>query len=456
MIQRTLKQVSSMISIQNDISAFESVSIQGVSIDSRKIEEGHLFVPFNGEKVDGHQFVQKAIEDGASASLWEKSAGEPPTGLPILVVESSLAALQQLARSYREELNIKVVGITGSNGKTTTKDITTSLLSLQYKVQKTEGNYNSHIGLPLTILHLEEDTEVAVLEMGMSGRGEIEELTHIATPDAAIITNIGESHLQDLGSREGITEAKLEIVAGLKDQGLLVYLGDEPLLTDRVPGAIRVETFGKGKQNTMFPTMLKAEGLGTYFQTNVTNEITFFLPLLGHHNVMNAVAGMLVARELGVPLSQAQPALDTVKLTGMRLETLEGVHGTTLINDAYNASPTSTSAAISLLASLNGYNKKILVLGDMLELGEEEEAFHYEIGKKIPFDEVNYVFTYGKLAEKIAEGAKENASAEKVFAFQDKDKLTEKLLSLIEVNDVILAKASRGMKLEDVVDKVKK
>ncbi|MEI5909386.1 UDP-N-acetylmuramoyl-tripeptide--D-alanyl-D-alanine ligase [Bacillus spongiae] len=454
MIKRTLKQIENMITVQNDLSTFSSLEIEGVCIDSRRIEKGNLFIPFKGERMDGHEFVHQAIEDGASAALWEKSAGEPPANLPIIVVDNSLQALQDLARSYRQQLNAKVVGITGSNGKTTTKDIAASLLSLQYKVQKTEGNYNSHIGLPLTILGMEENTEVMVLEMGMSGKGEIAELTHIASPEVVVITNIGESHLQDLGSREGIAQAKLEIIEGLTESGLLVYFGEEPLLVERIRSlSIRAETFGKEKGNTIFPTSLEANQKGTFFSTNITKNQSFFLPILGEHNVLNTMAAMLVAKELDVHLEQAQQALDNVRLTGMRLETVKGAKGETIINDAYNASPTSTRAAIDLLASLKGYHQKVLVLGDMLELGTEEEAFHTEIGNYIPLEEIDYVMTYGPLAEKLAEAANMRGHG-KVFSFQNKEELVQRMKETIQFGDVVLFKASRGMKLEEVVEKL--
>ena len=217
MIRKTLLEVSQMIKIENDIAEFHELEINGISIDSRKIGAGNLFVPFKGEHSDGHRYVEDAIKKGAAAAIWQKDVPNPPEHLPILIVENTLIALQELARSYRNQLDVRIIGITGSNGKTTTKDITANLLSLKYKVQKTEGNYNNEIGLPLTILGLDEDTQVAVLEMGMSSKGEIDFLTQLAQPEAAIITNIGESHLLDLGSREGIAEAKWEIVNGLKE-----------------------------------------------------------------------------------------------------------------------------------------------------------------------------------------------------------------------------------------------
>lgn len=442
-----------MIQVENNISAFENVEISGVTIDSRKIMPGNLFVPFKGEHVDGHRYVEDALKNGASAAFWQKDVPNPPEGLPIIVVEDTLVALQELARSYRSELNVKVVGITGSNGKTTTKDMTANLLALQYKVQKTEGNFNNHIGLPLTILGLEKDTEIAVLEMGMSSIGEIEFLTKLACPSAVIITNIGESHLQDLGSRERIAEAKLEIVKGLTEDGLIVYHGDEPLLRDRMTndeGTALKQTFGRFDMNTLFPTYIKQTDNGSYFKINGI-ETEFELPVLGTHNILNALAAMLVAHYFGISYDKMKAGLATLKVTNMRMELIEGIHGEKVINDAYNASPTSMNAAIELVTSLSGYKRKILVLGDMLELGPEEESFHLAVGKEIDYSKIDYVFTYGKLGEFIAKGAQEVFPEDRVFSFLDKNKLLEELKKYTNKDTLILVKGSRGMKLEEIV-----
>lgn len=442
-----------MIQVENNISAFENVEISGVTIDSRKIMPGNLFVPFKGEHVDGHRYVEDALKNGASAAFWQKDVPNPPEGLPIIVVEDTLVALQELARSYRSELNVKVVGITGSNGKTTTKDMTANLLALQYKVQKTEGNFNNHIGLPLTILGLEKDTEIAVLEMGMSSIGEIEFLTKLACPSAVIITNIGESHLQDLGSRERIAEAKLEIVKGLTEDGLIVYHGDEPLLRDRMTndeGTALKQTFGRFDMNTLYPTNIKQTDNGSYFKINGI-ETEFELPVLGTHNILNALAAMLVAHYFGISYDKMKAGLATLKVTNMRMELIEGIHGEKVINDAYNASPTSMNAAIELVTSLSGYKRKILVLGDMLELGPEEESFHLAVGKEIDYSKIDYVFTYGKLGEFIAKGAQEVFPEDRVFSFLDKNKLLEELKKYTNKDTLILVKGSRGMKLEEIV-----
>jgi UDP-N-acetylmuramoyl-tripeptide--D-alanyl-D-alanine ligase len=458
MIKRTLKQVSEMITIKNDITSFADVEINGVSIDSRKIEKGNLFIPFKGENSDGHKYVEDSLKKGAAAALWQSDVPNPPTHLPIVIVEDCLAALQELAREYRKQLAVKVVGITGSNGKTTTKDMTASILATTYKVQKTEGNYNNHIGLPLTVLGLEEDTEIAVLEMGMSGRGEIEFLTKLASPDAVVITNIGESHLLDLGSREGIAEAKLEILQGLKEGGLAVLHGDEPLLMERInkyKGNVNVQTFGRNDRNDFFPSEITQLEQGNKFKINVSSE-SFELPVLGNHNILNALAAMIIAHYFDVPFNKMNEGLTKVKLTNMRMELVEGVHGEKIINDAYNASPTSMMAAIELVSNLRGYKKIILVLGDMLELGPQEEQYHQQIGEGLNPEKIDLVFTFGKLAERIAEGARSVLGTEKVFSFMDKDELIDKLEQQVTNDSLVLVKASRGMKLEEIVTALQK
>ncbi|WP_284036779.1 UDP-N-acetylmuramoyl-tripeptide--D-alanyl-D-alanine ligase [Neobacillus sp. 114] len=458
MIKRSLKQIAVMVSAQNDIPSELDIMITGVTIDSRKIEPGNLFVPFKGEKVDGHKYVEEAIKKGAGAALWQKDVPNPPQGLPLVIVDDCLAALQELARKYRKELSVKVVGITGSNGKTTTKDMTASLLSLKYKVQKTEGNYNNHLGLPLTVLGLNEDTEIAVLEMGMSGRGEIAFLTKLACPDAVVITNIGESHLLDLGSREAIAEAKLEILQGLRKGGLAVLHGDEPLLMERIhqfKGDVQVQTFGRSDTNDLFPTEITQLEQGNRFKINAFDK-TFDLPVLGTHNILNALAAMLIARYFSVSFEEITEGLKTTKLTNMRMELVEGKHGEKIINDAYNASPTSMMAAIELVSNLQGYERKILVLGDMLELGPQEEQYHLQIGEGLNADKIEFLFTYGQLGSHIASGARNVLGDERVFDFLDKEELIQSLKKYLNGQSLVLVKASRGMKLEEVVKALQK
>jgi len=457
-MKRTLKQVEQMVMGVGLAEKYVNETVQGVSIDTRKITTGNLYIPIQGDRFDGHSFVEKAIENGAVATLWKKNVQNPPVNIPVIFVEDTLEALQTLAKSYRDQLDVKVIGVTGSNGKTSTKDIVTSLLATKFKVQKTEGNFNNHIGLPLTILSLEENTEMAVLEMGMSGRGEIEFLSKLARPNAAIITNIGEAHLLDLGSRDAIAEAKLEIVTGLQDGGVFVYNGDEPLLTNRVPSmnlAAETITFGDARANNYYPTSVTLQATGTYFKMNQDENVAFYLPVLGKHNVYNTLASMAIAKYFGVTWEEMKQGLVTLQMTGMRMEIVKTENGLTIINDAYNASPTAMEAAFHLMNGLDGFSKKIVVLGDMLELGNQEVQFHYEVGKLIDPARISYVFTYGRLGAQIAEGAKINFPNERVKAYDNKEELVKNLQAVVDVKDVVLVKASRGMKLEEVITMLK-
>ncbi|WP_042352515.1 UDP-N-acetylmuramoyl-tripeptide--D-alanyl-D-alanine ligase [Bacillus massiliigorillae] len=454
MIKRTLEQIASMIGLDSMKQRTELIS--GVAIDSRKVKKGNLFVPFQGENTDGHAYVASAIANGAGAALWQKDVPNPPADLPILLVDDTLEALQKLAESYLQQVSPKVVGVTGSNGKTTTKDMIASLLSQKYSVHKTEGNYNNHLGLPLTILGMTEETEVAVLEMGMSGRGEIELLSKLAKPDIAVITNIGEAHLLDLGSREGIAEAKLEITTGLKENGVMIYHGDEPLLHSKLSQSQwKTCSFGREQSNTIYPLTIESGQDQTTFSTNLYNE-AFVLPVLGNHNVLNALAAILVARELEVDSSAIAKGLVDLKVTNMRMEMVDGKQGEKIINDAYNASPTSMKAAIDLVVELKGFGQKYLVLGDMLELGPDEIQFHRTIGESLKQGTIDQLFTFGTLAKYIAEGAKTVLGEDCVHAFLDKQALIQELKQRTQKNDLVLVKASRGMKLEEVVQELQK
>ncbi|MFS0784390.1 UDP-N-acetylmuramoyl-tripeptide--D-alanyl-D-alanine ligase [Bacillus sp. 1P06AnD] len=449
MIKRTLKQIADMLDVE--CPEFQDRNICGVTIDSRKIQNGQLFVPFSGAHTDGHDHIVQAIEDGAGAALWKKDRPNPPEGLPLLFVDDPLEALQTLAEAYLKETSAKVIGITGSNGKTTTKDMTASLLAQKYKVHKTDGNFNNHLGMPLTILSMDEDTEIAVLEMGMSSKGEIELLSRLAKPSVAIITNIGESHLLDLGSREAIAEAKLEITTGLQKDGMLIYHGDEPLLQEKLVGSEwNCLSFGRSDHNSMYALQIETDKDHTVFTSNLYPE-EISIPILGNHNVLNAMAAILAARQFGIELPEIRKGLSELKVTTMRMEMVEGKKGEKIINDAYNASPTAMRAAIDLVCALKGFERKILVLGDMLELGPEEIEFHRMIGQSIRHKAIDQLFTYGELGAYIAEGAKEEIGEQNVYAFQDKKALIEELQKQVKKNDLLLVKASRGMKLEEVV-----
>ncbi|WP_054027963.1 UDP-N-acetylmuramoyl-tripeptide--D-alanyl-D-alanine ligase [Bacillus sp. FJAT-28004] len=465
MIKRTIKQIAEMSGAKwNGNNA--DLNITGVTTDSRQAAAGQLFVPLVGELFDGHAYLEQAIANGAVAALWQKGREVPATleGVPLLIVGDTLVALQRLATAYRSELVTRVVGITGSNGKTTTKDMAAAILGTSYKVHKTEGNLNNHIGLPLTVLQLDEDTEVAVLEMGMSGFGEIELLTKIAQPDAAIITNIGDAHLLHLGSRAGIAKAKLEIALGLSEDGLLLFNGDEPLLEAELersilPAGIVRRTFGLAQQNEWSATDIIIESEAVTF-TAVYNGTasglgTVRIPVPGQHNVSNALAAIAIGRFFGVPAAKIIEGLSNLKLTGMRIQPVRAFNGAMILNDAYNANPTAVRAAIDLVEQLDGYSRKWIVLGDMLELGPEEQALHFEIGAYITPSKADTVLTFGPLAKHIAEGVKSrfpNAAAKDAIKhFEDKEELALWLRGQMQPTDIVLIKGSRGMQMEQIV-----
>ncbi|MEC0229731.1 UDP-N-acetylmuramoyl-tripeptide--D-alanyl-D-alanine ligase [Paenibacillus alba] len=463
MIQRTLEQIAVMLGSEVSGGA-GAAQVTGVSTDTRSIQASSLFVPLIGENFDGHSYVQEAYAKGASAILWQDNHGAAPIGIPHIRVADTLTALQQLAKAYCKQLPVRIIGITGSNGKTTTKDLVAAVLGSTYEVHKTKGNLNNHIGLPLTLLQLEETTQFAVVEMGMSGRGEIELLSDLAEPEAAIITMIGESHLLQLGSRDEIARAKAEIASGMPKDGLLIYNGDEPLieqaLAERGLGAneeqaevegLRRIRFGSGAGNDLFPTDIRMDADGAYFQINSPGYPELFIPLLGTHNVINALAAIAIGETFGVAPIAIAAGLRSLQMTSMRIEKLTAASGLTVLNDAYNASPASMRAAIALTEQLGGFGRKFLVLGDMLELGEHEEQFHRDIGAMIASERVDYVFTFGRLGRFIADEAEARFPQGHVRAFDEKDQLAAELAALAQKDDLVLVKGSRGMRLEQVV-----
>ncbi len=315
MIKRTIHQLMKMIRCEA-APADADLQFHGVSTDTRTLRPGNLFIPLTGERFDGHEFAAQAAARGAAAVLWQQDRPGAPEGVPVIRVPDTLAALQELAAAYRRELPVRIIGITGSNGKTTTKDMVAACLMTTYKVHKTQGNLNNHIGLPLTILQMDEDTQMAVLEMGMSGSGEIALLSKIALPETAIITNIGEAHLQQLGSREAIARAKLEIIEGLREDGLLIYNGDEPLLVQLVAGlegrqAMLRFRFGAQDTNDYYPLALIHHQDYISFKLNVPFSPTFTIPLPGRHNIVMsrnpayAAAGCTVVHSLEKAIAAA-------------------------------------------------------------------------------------------------------------------------------------------------------
>ncbi|MEL0539139.1 UDP-N-acetylmuramoyl-tripeptide--D-alanyl-D-alanine ligase [Staphylococcus debuckii] len=448
MIDVTLKQIKEWIPCEID-ERYLDQSIHGVSIDSREIDDNNLFVPFKGENTDGHRFVAQALKDGAGAAFYQYNA-KPDHEVegPIIWVNDTMLALQELAKAYLKHVNPKVIAVTGSNGKTTTKDMIESVLKPAFKVKKTQGNYNNEIGMPLTILQLDEDTDISILEMGMSGFHEIELLSEIAQPDIAVITNIGESHMQDLGSREGIARAKFEIVSGLKPDGVFIFDGDEPLLKPHVETLNDTEaiSIGLAQDNDVVCSVEQHDAMGIAFSLNASEH--YQIPILGTHNMRNAAIAITIGKLLGLSYTEIQNNIAKVELTGMRMELHRTDSDISVINDAYNASPTSMKAAIDTLAAMEG--RKILILADVLELGGNSAEMHASVGTYLENKGIDILLTYGKEAAHIYEAGKANVN--EAQHFDDKEDLIHFIIEKAQPEDKILIKGSRGMKLEDIAD----
>ncbi|MFG6497449.1 UDP-N-acetylmuramoyl-tripeptide--D-alanyl-D-alanine ligase [Fictibacillus sp. UD] len=429
----------------------DNLLLDGVSKDTRQKSANSLYLPIAGERFDGHDFLLDAIQQGCTATIWQEGKELPaglPEDFPVLYTKDTVEFLQRISKFYLKKINPVVVAVTGSNGKTTTKDMIECVSATNFKTFKTQGNYNNHIGMPLTILAMEESTEVLILEMGMSDYGEISLLSKIAEPDVAVITNIGESHLEQLGSREGIAKAKLEIADGLKQGGLFIIDGDEPLLS-HVKGE-NVLQVGFGDSSTLKLSNIKTDAKGVSF-TLEEGTTVYRIPMLGRHNIKNAAYAIAVGHYLNIEENKILEGLESLKVTSMRLEMKSGKKETLLINDAYNASPTSMIAALETLSELKDYSKKVAVLGDMYELGSNEEEMHRKIADHVD-DSMNHVICVGQKGAWIADELnKQKRKNLEVVQCLTKEEAITPIESLLSKDTAILFKASRGMVLETLI-----
>ncbi len=450
-MKKTVQQVANWL--QQEAVNGQQEWITGVSINTRTLQPGDLFIPFKGEKTNGHQYIQQAIEAGAAATLWQKDEPNMPTNIPVILVDDAEEALQQMAKAYRAEHQATFIGITGSNGKTSTKDLLAGTLMLYYKVQKTEGNFNNQLGMPLTILSLDEDTEFAILEMGMDGFGQIEFLTKLAKPHHVIITNIGEAHMEALGSRAGIAKAKFEIIQGLQENGRLFFDGDEPLLQELVAQekGLQTTSFGFESTNDLYADQIETNETGSQFEVHGLLNGQFMIPVLGSHQVKNTVAVMGVAHTIGLTDDQIRTSLKQVTLTNMRMQ-LETCGPLLFINDAYNAAPTSVRAALTFMSTTRMRPNKWVVLGDMLELGEQEEQYHHDLIESIDFDEIQTICLYGSRMKVLYEAIKmQYPSVDVVWSEQAYEPIIQKIEQQADEKTMILLKGSRGMALETIL-----
>ena len=426
---------------------YAEVTFLGANNDTRKLRPGQMFIALKGER-DGHDFIPKALENGAAAVLCTHCDGD----YPAIVVEDTRIALGDIARGERRRIGMKVVGVTGSVGKSTTKEMIACVLSGTYRVGKTPVNHNNDIGMPMAVLSMPEDTEVAVLEMGMNHFREIAYLASIALPDVAVIINIGTMHIEHLGSQEGILKAKLEILEGMKPNGQVILNGDDALLINvHKKSALNVTYFGVRNPNCKVRALDVAQKQDEMnFTVQWDGEtLPISLPIEGEHYVPDALAAICVGLSMGVSPDQIRERLAFFHNLAGRQEILS-VKGYTIIKDCYNAGPESMAAALRVLGKKPG--RRVAVLGDMLELGVCTQAEHYRVGR-IAAENAELVLAYGPNSDRVISGALTGGMKEsKAMAFTDRDRLVDTLKRLAKPGDVLLFKGSHGMHMELALD----
>lgn len=431
--------------------------IEGISTDTRSIKQGDLFIPIHGENFDGHRFIDEAFKKGASVSLAECGFSQESENNKIIFVDDTISAYHRLAYHSRKSFKIPVIAITGSNGKTTTKDLTADILSSRYKVLKTPANFNNEIGVPQTLLKLDEKTDMLVIELAMRGSGQIKQLADIVKPNIAIITNIGEAHYELLGSYQAIADAKAELLESLPSDGIAVLNADDKwfsYLRTKFNG--RIISFGENNEADL--CLLSYEALGIDgFKIHIMafdkQEYYFVIPIMGFHNVYNCLAAICIALLHNVGERDIQEILNNSVITGKRMEKLVTDDGVIIINDAYNASPKSVDYAVKTLGMLKDVGKKYIVLGDMRELGEISENSHRSIGRLVSEAGVDYLITLGEMGKWIYEEAiSSGMDSTKCLWYEDRQEAMRNLNGFLNPGDVVLVKASRLMKLEEVVD----
>jgi len=425
---------------------YADVEFLGANNDTRVLKPGQLFVVLQGAR-DGHDFIPAAMEKGAAAVLCRKKVGD----YPAIYVDDPRLALGIIAREECRRMGMKVVGITGSVGKSTTKEMVAKVLSSQFHTAKTPANHNNDIGMPMAILDMPENTQVAVLEMGMNHFGEIAYLSRIANPDIAVIVNIGTTHMEYLGSQMGIRKAKMEILEGMDSRGLLLLNGDDVLLRhlDRQPEQ-RITYFGRSDDCPVHAMDIRQEGDTLRFRVEA-GKLSFpvEMHLEGEHFVTDAMAAVAVGLKMAVPYEKIAHALADFRPMSGRQEIFQK-KGYTIIKDCYNAGPESMAAALSVLGNRPG--RRIAVLGDMLELGDAAWAEHYKIGR-IAAEKADMVFAYGPHAKRVLSGTITGGMSETMGrAFEEKEELLRALKWAAKPGDVLLFKASRGMHLEEILD----
>jgi len=421
-----------------------NITITSIVTDSRKATDGSLFAAIKGERVDGHRFIPMTIAQGAVCVLCEDA---PDSGIPYIQVPSTLVALKGIAEYYRSLFTIPFIGVTGSVGKTSTKELISSVLSQKYSVHKTSGNFNNELGVPLTLFGLEEHHEVAVIEMGISGFGEMTRLSKMVRPDISVITNIGYCHLENLGDRDGVLKAKTEMFTYLKDDGTIILChDDDKLCTVNDYHGIRPIYYGTDPTDEYYADHIEElllDGVRcTLHHGDSTIEVT--IPAMGRHNVLNALCAMAVGKRLGLTDDQIKAGIESFTNVGSRNRIIR-TRGMTVIDDCYNANPTSTRAGLKTLSNFSG--RKVAVLGDMKELGADEEELHRSVGAYAKEKGIDLLIAVGALSRATAEGYGEGA-----HHYDTVENCIAGIGDLLREGDAVLVKASHSMHFEKIVE----
>ena len=439
--------------------------------DTREIKDKDTYIGFKGEHNDGNIYYEEALKKGAKVCILEKECVEniikkeeiekKYSGASIILVENTIKALQQIASYKRSLYNIPVIGITGSVGKTSTKDIIASVLSKKFNVLKTLGNLNSQIGMPLTVLGLKEHNAM-VIEMGMNKRGEISNLTKIANPTVAVITNVGTAHIGNLGSRENILKAKLEILEGLKENDTLVINNDNDMLHNwyeenkkNEENKFNIVTFGIENKSDIMPYDIVLSENGSTYKIDVDGK-TYNVNVLvgGNHFVLNSLCAITIGRLFNIKMEEILDGIANFELTKRRMQVEKNKDKITIINDCYNANYDSMKAAIEYLGKINA-NKKIAVLGDMLELGKFSKELHEKVGEDVAKNNIDVLITVGNLAKDIADKAiNEGMSKEKIYTCENNQEAIETIKKIAKSGDAILLKASNGLNFQEIFNEI--
>jgi len=445
-LELSLKEL--LEAVNGEVIFMGKTEFNSICIDTRKIEKNNVYLAIKGENFNGNKFVLEAFKKGASVAIIDEvlfDLNDTENLETVIKVQDTEKALLQLAHYYRKKLGLKIVGVTGSCGKTSTKDLIAAFLSEKYKVFKTKGNFNNQIGLPLMILELDSSIDVAVLEMGMSNLGEIDVLANCARPDIAVITNIGLSHIENLKTQENILKAKSEIFNYFGEENSLIINGEDENLLKIKDKCFEILKIGYNHEYDVYAfNIILEEDKTTFTVKDKEEEIIFTIPMAGKHNVLNSMLAIEVAKKLNVTFNEMKRGIKNLEATSMRLQVIKK-NKITIINDCYNASPDSMKSSMDVLSTYK-IGRKIAILGTMNELGEEAANSHKEVGK-YALNKVDLLIAIGKYNDCFKEGF----AGENLITFTTKEECINNLSTIIKENDVVLVKASRGMKFEDIV-----